>query len=263
MTQVSISTRQESAEELANLYEEHGHGLTDEEMNRENEPLGRIKVAPNAFQFRNRADWSGAKERHIRKLFQTFERKEGLFDPLLLYAVDGCRLILDGHCRLQAYLRIGLEATTPIPVRYFKGNFSDALTRPASLNSKEKLPLTQEERLEAAWKLVLFDEGRENYSLREIQRVTGASKSTAGNMRKVLKEHEGSGSDPRDRTWTEVKRNRREKQDTDPEWKENRAKAWAQRICSQLGDKPNDTPQCLFDALEMGYPQPGHSKALG
>lgn len=255
MTKETVSIRKESAEELAELFESNGHGLTDEEMNRKTEPLRRIEVAPNAFQFRNRYDWDGAKEHHVRKLVQAFERKEGFLDPLLLYAVDVHRLVLDGHCRLQAYLRANLDASQEVPVSYFRGDFSEALTRPASMNSKEKLPLTQEERLEAAWKLVVFDEGRGNYSLREIEEVTGAGKSTAGNMRKVLKNDDNFSFEPRDRSWKEVKRDRRENRQPDPDWQEKRAKAWAHRIRKQLGDKPNKTPQALFEALEIGYPQ--------
>lgn len=255
MTTAPINILRTSAEELAELYEKHGHGLSEEELARQTEPLGRLEVAPKAFQFRNREDWNGAKERHVRKLVQALERQERLFDPLLLYAVDGHRLVLDGHCRLQAYLRAGLGASAQIPVRYFRGEFSEALTQPASQNSKEKLPLTQEERLEAAWRLVLFDERRGNYSLRYIERATGAGKSTAGNMRNILRNDDELSFDPRNRTWKEVKRGMQEERDTDPEWKENRTKAWAQRIRSQLGDKPNDTPQCIFEALELGYPQ--------
>lgn len=252
---VDRKIRQASAEELAALYEKHGPGLSDAELGRREEPLGSLETAPEAFQFRDQAHRPWAKKHHIRKLLRAFQKQDGYFDPILLFAVAGHRLVLDGHCRLQAYRAAELGPSTEVPVRYFRGSFSEALTCPASENSKDKLPLTHEEKLEAAWRLVLFDEKRGNYSLRHIEKVTGASKSTAGNMRQVLEREEEFDFKPRQRTWKEVKRERREERDVDPDWKEKRAKAWAHRIRKQLGDKPNDTPQCLFDALRIAYDQ--------
>lgn len=250
-----VNERTETAEELAALFEEHGHGLTSEQMSRTREPLSRLQVAPRAFQFRIREDRGHEKEYHVRQLVQALDRQEGYFDPLLLFAVDRDRFVLDGHCRLQAYLRAGLEADAEIPVRYFQGKFSEALTRPVSENSKRKLALTQRERLEAAWKLVCFDEERRNYSLRQIARAAGCGKSTVGNMRQVLRDAEGLAEDPRKETWKEVKRGQKETQEVDPDWEERRAAEWRREIRQLLGDKPNDTPGCFFRALQEGYPQ--------
>lgn len=250
-----LNIRKESPEDLAALYEEYGHGLTDVDMDRKKEPLRVLEVAPDAFQFRDPYHRSWTKERHVRKLVQAFDRQENYFDPILLFAIKGHRLVLDGHCRLRAYLRADLPATTEVPVRYFRGDFIEAITRPASENSKEKLALTLEEKLEAAWRLVLFDEMRGNYSLRQVAKDTGASKSTVGNMRKVLENDTEFGFEPRDRTWKEVKSGQADARDINENWEENRAKAWAGQLRNQLGDKPNDTPQCLLQALEIGYPQ--------
>lgn len=250
-----VTIRSEPAEVLAALYEEAGHGLTDDEMSRTQEPLERLEVAPEAFQFRMQHDRSGEKERHLRRLVQALKRRDGYLDPMRLFAIDGHRIVLDGHCRLQAYLRADLKPSTAVPIRYFRGPFNEALTLPASANHKVKLALTQEERLEAAWQLVLFDENRGNYSLRDIEDATGTCKSTVGNMRKVLEKAEAFVFNPREESWKGVKRRRREKRDHDPEWANERAKGWASQLREQLGDKPNDTPQCFFDALEIGYPQ--------
>lgn len=136
-----VAIRSESAEELAVLYKEAGHGLTDEEMSRTQVPLERLEVAPEAFQFRMQHDRSGETERHLRRLVQALKRQDGYLDPLLLFALDSRRIVLDGHCRLLAYLRADLEPSTEVPVRYFQGAFSEALTRPALENSKVKLGL--------------------------------------------------------------------------------------------------------------------------
>lgn len=250
-----VDVRRETTEELAALFEEEGHGLTSEQMSRNQEPIRRLEVAPNAFQFRDPNHREGEKEYHVRKLVQALERQEGYFDPLLLFAVDGHRIVLDGHCRLQAYLRADLEADTEIPVRYFQGAFSEALTRPASENSKRKLALTQRERLEAAWKLVCFDEQRGNYSLRHIARAAGCGKSTVGNMRQVLREEEGLVAKRKSMTWVEVKDERKEAREVDPDWEEKVAEKMRRAIRRALADQPNKTPQCFFRALEEGYPQ--------
>lgn len=250
-----VAILRDSAEELASLYEEHGHGLTDAEMSRKKEPLERLTAAPEAFQFRNREDRSGEKERHVRRLTKALERQDGFFDPLLLFAIDGHRIVLDGHCRLRAYLRADLEPSTEVPVLYFRETFSEALTRPALENSKAKLGLTQEERLESAWKLVLFDEERGNYSLRNVAEATGVGKSTVGNMRKILESADGLERDPRDLTWKEVKRGRRENRDHDPDWRDKIVNRWRSDIRRALGDDPNQMPDLLFTALREGYPQ--------
>lgn len=244
-----------TAEELASLFQEYGYGLTQDQMEQSTEPLGVLKTAPQAFQFRVASHKPWQKNDHIRKLVRALARQEGLFDPILLIAVAGQRIVLDGHCRLAAYREAELPPSTPVPVSYFQGEFSDALLRPAGENSKAKLPLTQEEQLEAAWRLVCFDEDRGRYSLRQIARETGAGKSTVANMRDALKDDHELDFDPRRKTWKEVKRGRQEQRDVDPEWPEKRARTWAKRVRRALGGKPNATPECLFRALEIAFPQ--------
>lgn len=102
---------------------------------------------------------------------------------------------------------------------------------------------------------MIFDEERGNYSLRDVAEATGLGKSTVGNMRSILEEADAFDFNPRAKTWNEVKRLRQESRDHDPEWANKRAKAWAGNLRRQLGDKPNQTPECFFEALEIGYPQ--------
>lgn len=250
-----VTVLRKTEDELADLYQEHGYGVPQEVLNQTREPIDALAVAPEAFQFRDMSHREGEKEHHVRKLSQAFRRQEGFLDPLLLFAVAGHRLVLDGHCRLRAYLRADLSPATKVPVRYCKGDFSDALTLPASENVKAKLALTQEERLEAAWKLVRFDETRGNYSLRGIATNVGCGKSTVGNMRKVLETGAGLDDDPRDLTWKEVKRGRRKNREHDPDWKEKIVDRWSKDIRRALGGDPNEMPNLLFRALEESYPR--------
>lgn len=135
------------------------------------------------------------------------------------------------------------------------GTFSEALTRPASVNSKAKLRLTQKERLEAAWKLILFNEERGNYSLRDVAEATGVGKSTVGNMRNILESGSGLKRNPLAMTGKEVKRGRRENRDHDPDSREEIVNRWRRGIRRALGDDPNQLQGRLFTALREGYPQ--------
>lgn len=249
------SIRDYSARELEALFTEKGHGLTDDDMSRSSEPLAKIEVAPRAFQFRDPTYRPGEKEQHIRNLLQALKRRQEPFDPIELFAVAGHRIVLDGHCRLEAYRRAGLSEDTEVPVGYFEGNFIEALKRPASENTKDKLSLSQREELQAAWRLVLFDEGRGNLSLRDIAAATGAGKSTAGKMRKVLENDNDLSFDPRERTWKEVKAGIKQAREVDEDWADKRVESWKRKLRKTLGDVPNRTPDCLFRALEEGYPQ--------
>ena len=249
------SIREHSTEELKALYDDRGHGLTDDQMSRDAEPLGRIEVAPRVFQFRDPTYRPGEKEQHIRNLLRDLNRQQEPFEPIELFAVASHRLVLDGHCRLEAYRRAGLSETVKVPVRYFTGDFVEALTRPASENTKNKLSLSQREQLQAAWRLVLFDEQGDDLSLREIAAATGAGKSTVGKMRKILETEDQLGFDPRERTWKEVKTGIREEREVDENWDDKRVESWKHKLRRALGDVPNRTPDCLFRALEEGYPQ--------
>lgn len=247
--------RDASVDELEALFEEFGHGLSQDVMEQKKAPLGEIETAPGVFQFRDPSQKAWKKEKHVKELVTTLKRQEAYFDPILLFPINGFRLVLDGHCRLEAYRTAGLDEKTRVPITYFQGSFSEALTHPASENSKNKLPLTHEEKLEAAWRLVLYDEDRGNYSLREVSRVSGVGKSTVGNMRAVLRDDGELGFDPRRHSWKEVKRGRAEEREVPDDWQEKRSRKWAYNLRKTLGRKPNETPECLFHALEEAYPQ--------
>lgn len=248
-----ITCLQVTAEELAARREECGPGLSEAELSKEKVALEKIEVAPDVFQHRDGSYRAWDKDAHVAKLTDCLEKQERLLDPLLLYPVDGHRVVLDGHCRLMAYREAGLDASTPVPVEHFRGSFREAFTLPAARNSKEKLPLTQKERLEAAWSYVLFNEGRDWYSYRDIARATNTSSSTVGNMHAELEKADEYNFNLRESTWEEVKNGRREETETNEDWQEDRAHNWASRIRRVLGSKPQDTPQCLFQALEIAY----------
>lgn len=247
------SIRTATATELAALRETHGPGLSDDELAKTAVPLGKIEVAPRAFQHRDGGYRPWDKDAHIEKLARDLRKQDGLFDPLRIYAIAGHRIVLDGHCRLMAYNHAEIDPDTPVPVEYFRGAFREAYAQPAVCNSKETLNLTHRERLEAAWSYVRFDENRGCYSLRDIERFTTISSSTAGNMRNELKNDQKYEFDPRAFSWHDFKRKRKAQRKVEDDWMEDRAQAWADRMRSALGNRPNVSPDVFFRALELVY----------
>jgi hypothetical protein len=115
------------------------------------------------------------------------------------------------------------------------------------------LAFTDDDRAEAAWRIVIYDEERKSYSLRAIEAATGISKSTVANMRKALTSALDWG-DPRELSWHEVKRGTRPEVEPD-DWKEKQARAFAARLRKHFGDKPDVLPEVFLNAIEYTYPR--------
>jgi ParB-like chromosome segregation protein Spo0J len=72
--------------------------------------------------------------------------------------------ILDGHHRLDAYH--SAQWSNKIPVKVFSGTLQDARLKALELNSRNKLPMTQADKQEAAWELTKTTE----LSIKEVNR---------------------------------------------------------------------------------------------
>jgi hypothetical protein len=242
-------------DELEALLRDHGSGLSEAQLRQTRVPLGALEVLPQVFQPRMEGDKPWEKERHRVALTQAVKRR-GALDPIVIFPVAGRRIVVDGHCRLEAYRRAGWKESRKVPVRYLAGTLGDALMAAAETNSKDKQTWTPDEKKEYAWRLVKFDEGRGCFSLRDIARTTGAGKSTVGIMRAAL---DGSVPfDPRGMTWGEVKAKRRGLTPDDQAidaWHERQRVEWANRLHKTFGDKPNGQPELFLGALEEAYPR--------
>jgi hypothetical protein len=239
--------------QLQAIYSRQGAGLSVQELRRTSVPLEELRTAPRVFQYRDYHQRKHEKAHHLKSLVRAIRVGDGHLDPIEVFPVAGYRIVLDGHCRLAAYKRAGFATSTSIPIEHFAGDFSDALLRAAEANSKDKLPLTLREKLEAAWNLVKYDPKGEVYSLRRIQKATGASKSTAGNMRTLLLD-DSLDFDPSQLSWRGVKYRRQSGKKWGEEAQEARAEAWAKRLSSAFGHKPVRAPRIFFSALEHCYP---------
>jgi hypothetical protein len=101
---------------------------------------------------------------------------------------------IDGHHRLEAYRQIGTNR--PVPVEVFQGRLSQAVEKASKRNSKDKLPMSSTDKMEAAWRLDVLGE----FSKREVMEATGASdgsklgERSSGNITRIgRRRRDGSG----------------------------------------------------------------------
>lgn len=240
-----------SVADLAALYHAKGSGLTTAQLQQTRVPLGALRTAPRVFQPRDlrREKWN--KDRHIGNLAKPLKENSAL-DHITVFAVAGARVVVDGHCRLEAYRKAGWKDNQKVPVRFLKGSFADALKAAVSANSKDKLSMTTAEKAEGAWRLVLFAEKTDSYSLRDIAKAATVSKSTVKNMRDTLTAR--LDFDPRASSWSEVKRRKRGDVEYDETWEEKLKDKWAERLREKFGDKPEKQPEVFLDAIDRAYP---------
>jgi ParB-like nuclease domain len=111
----------------------------------------------------------------------------GALDPLLVIKLGHQFICLDGHHRLEAYKR--LEWKLPITCDWFSGTIRQAVDETIRRNSILKLPMSQPDKLDAAWKRTVLGWG----SKAEIKKLCGVSESLIAKMRRVVRRyHEDS-----------------------------------------------------------------------
>jgi hypothetical protein len=246
--------------ELESLFEQSGAGLSAKELARKKLRLRDIYTAEGVFQPRGMKE-SWKKEDHVRELAKAarYQSEDGL-DPLVVFAIAGKRIVIDGHCRLEAYRQNDPSGLQQIPVRHLTGPFSEALCESASSNSKDKLPLSQNEKSEVGWKLMLFYENRpDKKSLRELSRITGCSKSLLGKMSKILELHPRSAgserSDPRTLSWAGVLSMGKGQGEYTQDWEDAAAQKLAKRLRKAVGSLPDKQPDLARMAIEIAFPR--------
>jgi ParB-like chromosome segregation protein Spo0J len=145
-------------------------------LRRKRLPLGDIKLRPETFQFRE----FEIIESHVFDLGQTLKSGREL-DPMLVWdsGKDGY-IVIDGHHRYKAYRRC--KPSAKISVRVFSGTEEEAVLLALEDNAKARLPMTAQEKSNAAWRLVSAGYG---YSKADICIATGISDGTVAKMRRT------------------------------------------------------------------------------
>ena len=210
-------------------------------------PLNAIEVAPSVFQWRLANEEIYATRAHIAVLVGALTRTDNPapLDPILVMAVGRRYVLIDGHCRLDAY-RIARWAGD-VPVEYFEGSIHDAEIRALEANKKDKLPLGKETKLEAAWKHLVRGRSDEawRYTQAAISERTTVGLRTVKRMAGVLKKH---GEDVSTGTWVAARRAERDAEfKADDDWKEKKVRRLARQlaVCDNLTKNPEITARAL------------------
>jgi ParB-like chromosome segregation protein Spo0J len=213
-------------------------------------PRGEIRMAHSVFQPRLFQEDLHKDEAHVEELTRALKAKpEGRrhLDPVLVVAVGNAFYCVDGHHRLLAYARAGVDGEVPVEV--FPGGLEDALKEAIGRNSRDRLAMSHEEKLEAAWRLVTLGA----HSKREIAEATGAAERTIANMRAVLRDLQAAERDPTGMPWRDAKRGLEGdvKRDFTDEMRAAQVREWAKRFSRAFGKKALGRPDVFGDALGL------------
>ena len=204
------------------------------------------------FRFRHTGNDKG----HVRGLARTL-RTSGELDPVLVWQeIDatgqptGRLILLDGHHRLAAYATA--KPREGVPATVFHGSRAEAMLAAVRANSREQLPLTKNERMDAAWRLVRLP--GERLKVKDIAGASGAGPRSVDNMRKRWKTMIAAGKEATGEWW-------RDRQDALPERKgqpemtdaERRAhvEQIATRIREVLGKMPWQDEEIAAEAIQL------------
>lgn len=105
--------------------------------------------------------------------------KPKFLDPIAVWWGGDRWFVIDGHHRIEAYQQIGIRAAVPVTI--FAGTLDEAMAHSAASNSKDKLPMSMDDKMNAAWRFVVLTD----WSKTRIMEATGVSKGTIDNMRKA------------------------------------------------------------------------------
>ncbi|MEM5471472.1 ParB N-terminal domain-containing protein [Hoeflea sp. AS60] len=98
-------------------------------------------------------------------------------DPITVWWAGDRWYVIDGHHRLKAYKKV--RVTQGLPVTVFEGTLDEAMAHSAASNSKDRLVMRTEDKLNYAWRLVIVS----SLSKARIAKACAVSNGTLGNMR--------------------------------------------------------------------------------
>lgn len=187
-------------------------------------------------------------EHHVHGLSKII-KSQGKVAPVVVWPAGDKIILLDGHHRIEAYKKA--EKTDAIPVAYFEGTADAALARSGELNTPLKLPMTNDEKQDFAWRMETLGD----YSLNEIVLKSGASKAQVARMRGVKRKlgdlAQCFG------TWRAARKHAEEpEQDTErgsEEWKDQQAEKHADTLAKAFGNKLATNPELAAMAFGIYF----------
>lgn len=201
-----------------------------------------IRQEPDLFQPRP------IDERHISELVRAIG-VVGKLDAVTVIQVGAQAVLIEGHHRMAAYRRAGI--VEGIPVEYFAGGLEAAVLESGRANSKAKLPMTNSDRQNCAWRLVQL--GR--YSRIAVSVAAGVGTGQVANMRRVFRELGEDALSPR--SWKEARRavagieGFTWSEDEIDAHKEAQAQKYADRLTKAFGNKLATNPEIAARALDI------------
>lgn len=152
-------------------------------------PLGRIFLATAVFQPRLLNGWELSRSAdHVDNLLEAIKSSpHHTLDPIVVWWSGKCFRVIDGHHRLEAYRRAAKQPklrVAGIPVIVFEGTLERAIAEAIKGNAKDKLAMTREDKLNAAWRMSI-DGG---VSRKDVWKYTGASTGSVSAMRRKISE---------------------------------------------------------------------------
>lgn len=204
-----------------------------------------MRTAEAVFQPRDvNAAWL-ASESHVKLLVDAVkENGAEAFDPLTVWWSGAAWYVIDGHHRLMAFRQV--KEGSAVPVSVFTGPLHSAITRSVALNSKDKLPMRKEDKLERAWKLVCLG----GLTKAEIHAATTISTRTIASMRQKCKQLLERGHRPLEWDWRDAKQDNQTVA-PDDSWAEKLAQDWVRRLVKAFDKKLIEQPGIAARALEL------------
>lgn len=210
-------------------------------------PLDQIHTAEDVFQPRILVGSECVDPEHVRSLLAPLRDHRIPLGRILVTPIGDRWFVVDGHHRLAAYIAFGLE--DPVPVDIFEGDVDAAEAKAVGENSKDKLPMSKDSKLEKAWVLTL----RQVHTIALIVGMTTVSGRTVSNMRTRMRE---LGEDAVNYTWKQAKRGEMTQEDFDFDaWIEQEADEMAQRVCKVHNKKVLLQPEVFARMVEKVNPQ--------
>ena len=195
---------------------------------------------------------SGIVGRHVDDLV------DGLADgadlpPVLILRRGGRVFLIDGRHRKAAYDLAGRG--DQVPVEDFAGTPAEAVLEGQRRNRQHTLPMSHDERMDAAWKLVKLDaSGQGRFTTKAIMANTSASRGQVTLMRKALRELGVDGHEHQH--WKQALRQHQKRpdrtysEDDIEAMIEAEARRGADKVARALGKRAADRPEVLARIVE-------------
>lgn len=153
--------------------------------------LSDIRQCTAIFQPRSTDGRDGSKsDRHVRTLVSALRNSRTRdLEPVLVMPLGQRWQLIEGHHRVAAYMTV--RRATPIPVEIFEGTLNDAIAQSIGRNSKNKLPMSLQERREAAWRLVSLPKVERDgtivyqFTVNQVVELSGMSPRSVKKMRGI------------------------------------------------------------------------------